>query len=97
MRISDNFYLVKVILQNVLTCLHETHGDFLQTTPSNKSYRFTAYKQFIWFVYKRLAKANRRVLFGRLGRPFPKKTVFIEERNNFYNVLVNTNMKNKIV
>ena len=54
--------LVKVILQNILTCLHETRGDFLLTTPSNKSYHFAAYKQFIWFVYKRLGKGNHPVI-----------------------------------
>ena len=54
--------LIKVILQNVLTYLHETQGDFLQTTPSNKSYCFGAYKQFIWFVYKILGKRNHRVM-----------------------------------
>ena len=40
-------------------CLHETQGDFFQTTPSNQSYRFAAYKHFIWFVYIRLGKRNR--------------------------------------
>ena len=54
--------LVKVILQNVLTCLHETRGDFLQMIPSNKCYRFATYKQFIWFVDKRLGKGNRWVI-----------------------------------
>ena len=54
--------LAKVVLQDVLTCLHETRGDFLQTTPSNKSYCFDAYKQFNWFVYKILGKGNRRVI-----------------------------------
>ena len=62
---NENFRqlcLVKVILRNVLTCLHETRGDFLQTTPSNKSHRFAAYKQFIWFVYERFGKGNRWVI-----------------------------------
>ncbi|XP_057299224.1 uncharacterized protein LOC130629868 [Hydractinia symbiolongicarpus] len=31
----------------VLICLHETRGKFLQDTPTNKSFRFAAYKQFI--------------------------------------------------
>ena len=29
--------------------------------PSNLSYRLEAYKKFIWFVFKRLGKGNRRV------------------------------------
>ena len=70
-------YLIKVILQNFLTCLHETQGDFLQTTPSNKSYRFAAYKQFTWFVYKRLGKGNCRVIpssvVWKIREIFPKE------------------------
>jgi len=54
--------LEKVILENVLTSLHETRGDFVENRPSNKSYCFAAYKQFIWFVYKRLGRGNRRVI-----------------------------------
>ena len=69
--------LVKVILQNVLNCLHETRGDFLQTTPSKKYYRFAAYKQFIWFVYKRLVIGNRRVISScvvwKIRQTFPER------------------------
>ena len=69
--------LVKVILQNVLTSLQETRGYCLQTTPSNKSCRFAAYKQFIWFVYKRLGKGSRQVILScvvwKIRETFPKK------------------------
>ena len=68
---------IKVILQNVLICLHETRGDFLQTTPSNKSYYFAAYKQFIWFVYKRLGKGNHRMILScvvwKIRETFPEE------------------------
>ena len=54
--------LLRVILQNFLSCLHETRGDFLQMMLSNKSYRFAAYKEFIWFVYKIFGKENLWVI-----------------------------------
>ena len=65
----------------VLTCLYEIRGHFLQTTPSNTSYHFAAYKQFICSFTKDLEKEitgwYHHVLFGRLGKPFPRKMVFI--------------------
>ena len=64
--------LVKAILQNVLTCLNETQGDFLQTTPSNKSYRLAAYKHFIWFAYKILGNGNHRLIPSCLVWNFSK-------------------------
>lgn len=50
------------ILGNVLTGLHETRGDHLEEVPSNRSLRYAAYRQFSWWVFKRLGKNNRRVL-----------------------------------
>ena len=38
------------------TSSHETRGDVLEENPSNHSYRFATYKQFIWFVFKRFGK-----------------------------------------
>ena len=88
--------LVKVILQNVLTCLHETRGHFLQTTPSNKFYRFAACKQYIWFVYKRLGKGNCRVIPSCVAWKIRETFLeddglyisYTEEWSNFHNVLV---------
>ena len=77
---NENFRqlcVVKVILPNVLNWLLETRGDFLQTTPSNKSYRFAAYKQIIWFVYKILGKGNRWVISScvvwKIRETFPEE------------------------
>ena len=44
--------LEKIALRNVLTGLHETRGDSLEENPSNRSYRFAGYKQFICFFFK---------------------------------------------
>ena len=72
--------LEKVILDNVLTSLHETRGDFVESKPSNKSFRFAAYKQFIWFVYKRLGRGNRRVIpscvVWKIRETFPEEDGF---------------------
>ena len=69
--------LEKVILENVLTSLYETPGDFAESRTSNKSYRFAAYKQFIWFVYKRLGRGNRRFIpscvVWKIREPFPEE------------------------
>lgn len=51
-----------VILKNVLVALHESKGDPLEKETSNRSFRFAAYKQFVWWVFQRLGKGNRRVL-----------------------------------
>ena len=52
----------KVVLDNVLTGLHDSRGDYLEKITSNRSYHYAAYKQFIWWVYKRLGKGNRRLI-----------------------------------
>jgi len=53
--------LEKVFLENVLTSVHKTRGDFVENRP-NKFYRFAAYTQFIWFVYKLLGRGNCHVI-----------------------------------
>ena len=50
----------KLVLENVLTGLHESRGDHMEKTWSNRSLRYAAYKQFIWWVFKSLGKGNRR-------------------------------------
>ena len=77
---NEDFSLLclrKVVLENVLVSLHETRGDFLEFPLSNKSFRFAAYKQFIWFVYKRLGRGNRRVIpscvIWKIRESFPEK------------------------
>jgi len=52
----------KLVLANVLTGLHETKGDYLEKSWSNRSLRYAAYKQFIWWVFEYLGKGNRRVI-----------------------------------
>ena len=56
--------LEKLALKNVLVGLHETRRDPLEKDGklSNISLRFAAYKQFIWWVFQRLVKNNRRVI-----------------------------------
>ena len=54
--------LNKAVLDNVLTGLHDSRGDYLEKITSNRSYRYAAYKQFPWWVYKWLGKGNRRVI-----------------------------------
>ena len=56
--------LNKTILKNVLVGLHETRGDFLEQNMDvqNRSLRFAAYKQFIWWIFQHLGKGNRRVI-----------------------------------
>ena len=56
--------LEKLVLKNVLVGLHETWGDLLEKDGklSNRSLHFAAYKQFIWWVFERLRKNNRRVI-----------------------------------
>ena len=52
------------MLKNVLVGLHEITGDPLEKENEirNRSLRFTAYKQFAWWIYQSLGKGNRRVL-----------------------------------
>ena len=52
----------KLVLENVLTGLHESRGDHMEKTWSNRSLRYAAYKQFIWWVFKSVGKGNRRVI-----------------------------------
>ena len=52
----------KSVLENVLVGLHEIKGDCLEEKWSNRSLRYAAYKQFVWWVFKYLGKGNRRVL-----------------------------------
>ena len=54
--------LEKIVLRNVLKNIHETRGDVLQQNPSNRLYRFAPYKQFLWFVFKRLGNENRHII-----------------------------------
>ena len=56
--------LNKFVLQNVLVGFHETRGDVLEKENEvrNKSLRFAAYKQFIWWIFHRLGKGNRCVI-----------------------------------
>ena len=55
-------HLNKVVLKNILTGLHETRGDPIEDNFSNRSLSYTAYKQLIWSVFKKLGKGNRRVI-----------------------------------
>ena len=55
--------LNKIVLKNVLVGLHESKGDPLEKDEvKNRSLRYAAYKQFVWWIYQRLGKGNRRVL-----------------------------------
>ena len=54
--------LDKVILNNGLTGLHETRGDPIEDNFPNRSLRYTTYKEFIWWVFKKLRKGNRRLI-----------------------------------
>ena len=57
-RIQSSLFKQGCIGKNVLIGLHKTRGDnFL-----NQSLRYAAYKQFIWWVFKKLGKGNRRVI-----------------------------------
>ena len=59
------FCLNMVVLKNILTVLQETRGDPIGDNFSNRSPRYAAYKQFIWWVFKKLGKTNRRVIPSR--------------------------------
>ena len=62
---SEKFQILcinKAVLENVLTGLHDSIGDYLEKDTTNQSYRYAAYRQFTWWVYKRLGKGNRRVI-----------------------------------
>ena len=62
---SEEFKMLctnKTVLKNVLVAFHETKGDHLEPTPTNKSLRYAAYKQFIWWVFNYLGSGQRRVI-----------------------------------
>ena len=44
--------LNKAVLKKVLTRLHDTRGDPIEDNFSNRSLRYPAYKQFIWWVFR---------------------------------------------
>ena len=52
----------EIVLKNVLTGLHETRGDHVEDNFCDRSLRYAAYKQFIWWVFKHLGKGNMRVI-----------------------------------
>ena len=52
----------EIVLKNVLTGLHETRGDHVEDNFCDRSLRYAAYKQFIWWVFKHLGKENMRVI-----------------------------------
>ena len=52
----------KLVLENVLSGLNESRGDHMEKTWSNRSLRYTSYKQSIWWVFKSLSKGNRRAI-----------------------------------
>ena len=54
--------LDKVILNNGLTGLHETRGDPIEDNFPNRSLRYATYKEFMWWVFKKLRKGNRRLI-----------------------------------
>lgn len=58
----DTLCLNKTVLKNVLTGLHVSRGDFLEDDVTNRSLRFAAYKQFVWWIFKNLGRRNRRVI-----------------------------------
>ena len=49
-------------MKNVLTGLRKTRVDPIEDNFSNRSLRYAAYKQFIWWVFKKLGKGSRRVI-----------------------------------
>ena len=52
------------MLKIVFVALHEARGDPLEIENEikNRPLRFAAYKQFVWWMFKRPGKGNRRVL-----------------------------------
>lgn len=81
--LAEEFNLLcgnKTVLKNVLVSLHETRGDPLEKEAEikNQSIRFAACKQFIWWVFQRLGKGNRRVIpscvVWNIRKKFPEAT-----------------------
>ena len=58
----ETLCLNETVLKNVLTGLHVSRGDFLEDNTTNRSLRFAAYKQFVWWIFKNLGRGNRRVI-----------------------------------
>ena len=57
--------LEKQVLKNVLIGLHETRGDPIEKKDGvfiNKAIRFASYRQFIWWIFERLQRHDRRVI-----------------------------------
>ena len=54
--------LNELVLKNVLTGLHVSRGDYLEDKCANRSLRYAAYKQFVWWTFKSLGKGNRKVI-----------------------------------
>ena len=52
----------EIVLKNILTRLHESKGDYLDSITCNRSLGYAAYKQFIWCLFNYLRKGNRRVI-----------------------------------
>ena len=52
----------KPVLENILTGLHDSRGDYLEKDTTDRSHCYATYKQFTWWVYKWLGKGNRRVI-----------------------------------
>ena len=64
--------LEKLVLKNVLVRLHEAKENKIK----NRSLRFAAYKQFVWWIYETLGKGNRRVfqscVLWKIRRHYPE-------------------------
>ena len=56
----------KLVLENVLTGLHESRGDHMVKTLSNRSLKYAAYKQFICWVFKEIGERSYPVPCGGL-------------------------------
>ena len=52
----------EIVLKNLLPGLHESKEDYQKIIMSNRSLRYAAYEQFIWWVFNYLGKRNRRVI-----------------------------------
>ena len=70
--------LEKLVFKNVLVGLNEPKKDALEKENEikNRSPRFAAYKQFVWWINQRLGKGNRRVLpscvFWKIRQHYPE-------------------------
>ena len=66
----------EIVLNNVLTGLHEIRGDHLEDNFSNRLLRYAAYKQFIWWMLKHSGKGNRRIIpsgaLWKIRKHFPE-------------------------